>query len=145
MENAIYDPRTTRVVNGQVVRDPFPNNVIPSELFDPVALKIQNFIPKATRPGIINNWDQSFPADSRTLIPSIKVDHNFTKLGGKLSFYLSRYYGPHFNGSDGLPIPITATRDIPDLDVHDARQLRLDDVADHAARCQIRVPPALQP
>ena len=24
MENAIYDPRTTRVVNGQVVRDPFP-------------------------------------------------------------------------------------------------------------------------
>ena len=30
MENAIYDPRTTRVVNGQVVRDPFPNNVIPT-------------------------------------------------------------------------------------------------------------------
>ena len=113
MENAIYDSRTTRVVNGQVVRDPFPGNIIPPELFDSVALKIQNLIPRATRPGIINNWDQSFPADSRTLIPSIKVDHNLTKLGGKLSFYLSRYYGPHFNGSDGLPIPITATRDIP--------------------------------
>ena len=42
MENAIYDPRTTRVVNGQVVRDPFPGNVIPQELFDPVALKIQD-------------------------------------------------------------------------------------------------------
>ena len=38
MENAIYDPRTSRTVNGQVVRDPFPNNVIPRELFDPVAL-----------------------------------------------------------------------------------------------------------
>jgi hypothetical protein len=87
--------------------------VIPAELFDPVALKIQNFIPTATRPGIINNWDQSFPAESRTLIPSIKVDHNFTKIAGKLSVYVSRYYGPHFNGSDGLPIPITATRDIP--------------------------------
>ena len=58
MENAIYDPRTTRVVNGQVVRDPFPNNVIPQELFDPVALKIQSFIPTATRPGLINNWDR---------------------------------------------------------------------------------------
>jgi Carboxypeptidase regulatory-like domain/TonB dependent receptor-like, beta-barrel len=114
MENAIYDPRTTRTApNGQIVRDPFPGNIIPAELFDSVALKIQNYIPRATRPGIINNWDQSFPADSKTLIPSIKVDHNFNKLGGKLSFYLSRYYGPHFNGSDGLPTPITATRDIP--------------------------------
>jgi hypothetical protein len=113
MENAIYDPRTTRVVNGQVVRDPFPGNIIPAALFDPVALKIQSLIPRATRPGIINNWDQAFPADSSTLIPSIKVDHNFIRAGGKLSFYLSRYYGPHFNGSDGLPTPITATRDIP--------------------------------
>ena len=51
MENAIYDPRTTRVVNGQVVRDPFPNNVIPRMLLDPVALKIQAAIPRATRPG----------------------------------------------------------------------------------------------
>jgi Carboxypeptidase regulatory-like domain/TonB dependent receptor len=113
MENALYDPRTTRVVNGQVVRDPFPNNVIPAELLDPIALKIQNFIPRATRTGVINNWDQTFPADSRTLIPSIKVDHNFAKIGGKLSAYFSRYYGPHFNGSDGLPVPITAVRDIP--------------------------------
>ena len=35
MENAIYDPLTTRTVtvNGEqfVVRDPFPNNVIPRE------------------------------------------------------------------------------------------------------------------
>ena len=39
MENAIYDPRTTRVVNGQVVRDPFPSNVIPRELLDPADQK----------------------------------------------------------------------------------------------------------
>jgi len=114
MENAIYDPRTTRVApNGQIVRDPFPGNVIPQELLDPVAVKIQNYVPKATRPGVINNWDQSYPADSVTMIPSIKVDHNFSKVGGKLSVYFSRYYGPHFNGSDGLPVPITAVRDIP--------------------------------
>ena len=42
----------------QVVRDPFPNNVIPRDLLDPVALKIQDNIPRATRPGMINNWDQ---------------------------------------------------------------------------------------
>src|SRR5687768_8026439 len=86
MENAIYDPRTTRVVNGQVVRDPFPNNVIPAALLDPVALRIQALIPKATRGGIINNWDQSFPADTIKSISTLKVDHSFSPQG-KLSGY----------------------------------------------------------
>ena len=46
MENAIYDPRTTRVVNGQVVRDPFPNNVIPRELLDPGGAEDSGFHPE---------------------------------------------------------------------------------------------------
>ena len=33
----IYDPRTTRTVDGRVVRDPFPNNVVPRALWDAVA------------------------------------------------------------------------------------------------------------
>ena len=33
----IYDPRTTRTVDGRLVRDPFPNNQIPRELWDAVA------------------------------------------------------------------------------------------------------------
>ena len=33
----IYDPRTTRVVDGRVTRDPFPNNVIPRAMWDQVA------------------------------------------------------------------------------------------------------------
>ena len=33
----IYDPRTTRVVDGRVVRDPFPNNQIPRAFWDTVA------------------------------------------------------------------------------------------------------------
>jgi outer membrane receptor protein involved in Fe transport len=114
LENAIYDPRTTRVApNGQIVRDPFPNNVIPQELLDPVALKIQSYLPKATRPGIINNWDQTYPADTIKSISTVKADHNFASAGGKLSVYVSRYWGPHYNGSDGLPIPVTAVRRIP--------------------------------
>jgi hypothetical protein len=109
LENTLYDPRTTRVVNGQVVRDPFPNNVIPQELLDPVALKIQSFIPTATRPGLINNWDRSFPADTIKSIFTLKVDHNFGNVG-KVSGYYSQYGGPHYNGSDGLPIPVTKVR-----------------------------------
>ena len=33
----VYDPRTTRVVDGRVTRDPFPNNVIPRAMWDAVA------------------------------------------------------------------------------------------------------------
>lgn len=33
----IYDPRTTRVVDGRVVRDPFANNQVPRALWDAVA------------------------------------------------------------------------------------------------------------
>ncbi len=45
MNGAIYDPATTRTVNGQVVRDPFPNNQIPVGRYDPVATKILALIP----------------------------------------------------------------------------------------------------
>jgi hypothetical protein len=56
LENTIYDPNTQRVVNGPVVRDPFPNNTIPASDIDPVALRIQSLIPQATSTGVINNW-----------------------------------------------------------------------------------------
>ena len=109
MENAIYDPNTSRTVNGQVVRDPFQNNIIPANRIDPVAARIQALIPRATRPGLINNWDQEFPADTIKSIATLKVDHNVNN-SGRLSGYYSRYWGPHYNGSDGLPIPITKVR-----------------------------------
>ncbi len=111
LENVVYDPQTTRQVNGQVVRDPFARNILPVSRFDPVSLKIQALIPRATRPGRINNWDQSFDAATDKNIASVKVDHNFNTLG-KVSFYWSRYWGPHYNGSDGLPIPLTQVRRI---------------------------------
>ena len=41
----IYDPHTTRSVNGTIVRDPFPNNIIPQNQFDPVAANILKLAP----------------------------------------------------------------------------------------------------
>jgi len=38
--NAIFDPSTTRQVNGVWQRDPFPGNVVPTARFDPVARNI---------------------------------------------------------------------------------------------------------
>ncbi|HEU0176508.1 MAG TPA: TonB-dependent receptor [Blastocatellia bacterium] len=114
MENAIYDPLTTRTVTvgGKqfVVRDPFPNNVIPRERLDPVALKIQSLIPNPDNNALTANWDPRIPNQKFQQIPSVKIDHNFNP-DSKLSGYWSVQDTTQFTGPDGLPIPITGRRD----------------------------------
>ncbi len=44
-QGQIFDPNTTRTVNGQLVRDPFPGNKIPSTRFDPASAKILALFP----------------------------------------------------------------------------------------------------
>ncbi len=46
----IFDPTTTRTVNGQLVRDAFPGNIIPSSKFDPAAAKIMSLFPATNQP-----------------------------------------------------------------------------------------------
>src|SRR5262245_8869870 len=43
--NPIYDPSTTRLINGVWMRDPFPENRIPVDRFDPVARKVLEYDP----------------------------------------------------------------------------------------------------
>ena len=105
LENTVYDWRTDRVVNGIRYRDPFPGNVIPTSLLDPVALNIQKLMPLPNRPGLINNYLPTYNNPKTTSIPSLKLDHSISaKL--KISGYWSRTstYSPQ---ADGLPFPIT--------------------------------------
>jgi len=51
LRRQVYDPFSTRDVNGSAnVRDPFPNNQIPTALFDPVAKKLIDQYPNPTSP-----------------------------------------------------------------------------------------------
>lgn len=81
----IYDPTTGRDVNGTWTRDPFPNNVIPANRLNPVALKILNFYPKPNQVAT-----GSFYSQGNLFIPGgdnldrddfynlvIKIDQNF--------------------------------------------------------------------
>ena len=52
----IYDPLTTRLVNGRYVRDPFPSNLIPTDRIDPVALALLERVPLPNAPGEVNNF-----------------------------------------------------------------------------------------
>jgi hypothetical protein len=72
----IYDPRSG-VLNGtQVVRTPFPNNLVPSNLFDPVAKAYLNLFPAANAPGLaIGNGQNNY------LINAIDSDGYDNELG----------------------------------------------------------------
>jgi Carboxypeptidase regulatory-like domain/TonB dependent receptor len=110
IQNTIYDPDTQRVVNGLLIRDPFPNNVIPMSRLDPVALKIQSLIPQPQGPDasqLINNYNEPYEVHAKEHIPSIKIDHSLSSRT-KLSFFFGETFiatpGPPTNISeDGFP------------------------------------------
>jgi hypothetical protein len=113
--NEIYDPLTrSTTASGVGIANPFPNNMIPSTRFSPVAVAIQNVLPTLSNSALYNNYNGSNPGQRITSIPSIKVDHT---LGAKqkLSFYYqhtntsAQYTTPNGN-ADGLPPLITGAR-----------------------------------
>ncbi|MBV9768663.1 MAG: TonB-dependent receptor, partial [Bryobacterales bacterium] len=116
LENEIYNPTTTRTVNvnGQTVtiRDPFPGNVIPMSMMDPVALKVQSLIPLPNVPGAsVNNYLPSFDSTRVTTIPAVKIDQQISTQQ-HLSFYWSETkttspYSATYGAANGLPEPIT--------------------------------------
>ncbi|HET9179049.1 MAG TPA: TonB-dependent receptor [Terriglobia bacterium] len=105
----IYDPRTTRTVNGQAVRDPFPGNIIDPSAFDPAAANIVNKV------GIVNpQYDKMINNITRIggspffdeHIIGIKIDHTINEKN-RLSGYWNRSYRNRQNngGTPFLPFP----------------------------------------
>src|SRR5712692_3694315 len=53
----IYDPETTRTgADGRTIRDPFPQNRVPSNRFDPIMQKYVALYPAPNLPGTANNY-----------------------------------------------------------------------------------------
>ncbi|MBI2150182.1 MAG: TonB-dependent receptor [Acidobacteria bacterium] len=114
MEGTIYDPATTRIVNGQVVRDPFPNNAIPRDRLDPVAVKIQELVPAPTNNALLNNVFPNLNSQRITGVLSFKIDQTLTARS-KLSGYYQHtetdsQFIPTTGQADGFPAPITTAR-----------------------------------
>jgi hypothetical protein len=110
--NTIFDPASQTTVNGQGVRTPFPNNMIPASRISPIAQKIQALLPAPQTSGNTNNWVDQYANPRTQWIPSVKIDHNFSEKF-KMSFFWSYYNDNHFSGQDGFTGAITATRMIP--------------------------------
>jgi hypothetical protein len=76
----IYNPFSRRQVGSRYEADPFPNNVIPSQLIDPAARKFLEFIPLPRSEGTSDHLD-NFPApntpETITYYTHVaRVDHN---------------------------------------------------------------------
>ena len=78
----IYNPFTTRFPDGQYSRHPFPGNVIPTTMLDPVALKLMAYYPNPNIPGNAvtgaNNYagTAGLPTDSDQY--TVRVDQNIS-------------------------------------------------------------------
>ncbi len=105
----IYDPATSRVVNGVTVRDPFPNNQIPVARFSNVSKNILPLLPTPTNGNLTNNFltigAQTFDRNQY----DFKIDHNFTE-NNRLSIFT------YINREDNidpllLPNPLSSALD----------------------------------
>src|SRR3984893_12417060 len=108
LENTIYDPASEHLDKGIRYRDPYVNNTIPPKYIDPVALKIQDYIPLPTNNALLtNNYVPAYSNSRVSSVPSIKLDHSLSSRL-KLSGYWSRTQTDSPNNS-GLDYPIAVT------------------------------------
>ncbi|MCC6859370.1 MAG: TonB-dependent receptor [Bryobacterales bacterium] len=141
VRDAIYNPFSVHTVNDVPVRDPFPGNIVPASLQDPVAQKIMSYYPEPNVPpsNAATPWVQNFsysskwPRDYNMLVA--KVDHMLTprhqtfarlNYGTALLVYPHQFDGiatpgRHFNSRPHLGVALNDTYSISPRTTLDAR------------------------
>lgn len=100
----IYDPSTTRSVNGQGARDPFPGNLIPQNRWDPVSANILKMAP-ITDP-LLNRMLSNIPAigtccpNFHETMLTMRGDHNISG-NHRLTSTFSRNFRERNNSPGG--------------------------------------------
>lgn len=91
-QGQIYDPLTTRTVNGQKVRTAFPGNIIPANRFSGVATKLLTYYPSPTNGAAASNLSNVTATGSDTNRFDVRIDENINarnRLFGRYSEYRS--------------------------------------------------------
>ncbi|HEU4893087.1 MAG TPA: carboxypeptidase-like regulatory domain-containing protein, partial [Vicinamibacterales bacterium] len=108
----IYDPLSTRLEAGRVVRDPFPNNIIPANRINQVGRNIASVYPLPnTGSGSFDNYISTPDREITDHAFSGRVDH---KLSDNDSFFVRFNYGkyrldaPQGQANCCLPTPAEA-------------------------------------
>ena len=143
MDGQIFDPFSESIApDGRRVRLPFAGNQLPqnSKYLDPSAQKVLALIPHANVGGpnqLVNNYNNPFPTDRKTPIPSLKIDHSLHQQGQNLRLLVDHRDGgavlPALVRIAGFAAPHRAHSRHLHRVAHRAPQLRLHTDADHAA------------
>lgn len=107
LQGQIFDPTTTKTVNGQQCRTAFPGNKIPT--ISSVAQNILKLIPEPTNKAAFQNnfiLNSNNPVLSTTM--SIRIDQNLG-VKSKLFFSYSSRDNESLSGSPALPNPLDTT------------------------------------
>ncbi len=78
----IYDPSTARLVNGVVVRDPFPGNIIPTGRINPIARNVLGYFPAPNQAGaadLSQNFFKEQPWTYAYNFAMTRIDHEWTQ------------------------------------------------------------------
>ena len=112
-EGQIFNPASSRLVNGVPVRDPYPGNIIPADdpLRSQVAANYASLMVRPDRPGLSNNvagnpaGDQTWELDARNIL--LRLDHSFSpKFKATFSgYYNNRPSVRNCGGVQGCTVP----------------------------------------
>jgi len=106
-QGEIFDPATTRTVNGATLRDPFMYNgqlnVIDPSRVSSLSMFFQPGYPLPTGPGVFNNWVGNGDASPVTTNKGmVKIDHEFANGRQKISAAWDEYRNHSISG--GVPM-----------------------------------------
>ncbi|MBV8865381.1 MAG: carboxypeptidase regulatory-like domain-containing protein [Acidobacteriaceae bacterium] len=111
LPNVIYNPFTTRVVNGVIVRDAFAGNIIPPNLINSVGLNVASLYPNPTQPGLSNNLVETLNRNLNDNGGNIRIDHHFSEkdsLFGRFSYERFILFDTKGQGGCCIPTPASA-------------------------------------
>jgi hypothetical protein len=111
----IYDPTTLHTVNGALVREAFPGNVIPASRISPVATALAQYYPLPNNGQLTSNLAMSAARQNTDDTGDARLDHNFNenhRIFGRYSIQYPYVGEPNFwqNIGNSSNPPLTQRR-----------------------------------
>jgi Carboxypeptidase regulatory-like domain len=115
-QGQVFDPTTTRTVNGVQCRTAYPGNIITTPL-SPVAVAVTKFIPQATN-ALSNNYNYVETKPIIDTTESIRIDHSFGDHDKIFGSYNVRQNARPGSTIPNLQLPVTPYHNAQNLPTH---------------------------
>ncbi|HEX3661192.1 MAG TPA: TonB-dependent receptor [Acidobacteriaceae bacterium] len=117
-QGQIFDPTTTRVVNGTECRTAFPGNMIPQGSMSAAAKKLLSYFPAPTNSEVFNNYQLNSSSPLTNTTYTVRIDANLTEKQKIWSSYDTRDNNLITGTPQILPYPIDPNTWKQDFDTH---------------------------